>query len=557
MSSKVAEAASRAAEHVLQHPIQAAAYVVVAGASLVFLLVAYVVYLSYLRPNPLRHIPGPPAHPLLGNFLLMAKEPGALAEVRWSRQYAKDGMFRTQAFFGKPGIAFLRPKALRKILVEEPYLYPKPPQTSKLLALVAGRGLLTIEGEPHKKMRKTMNQAFSLTSLIDQFPVYYDKIYPMVEVMQRQIDAAPGGGGAKANEAIIDVDALAARALLDIISLTAFGYDTDSIRNPDAELYVAYHQVGALQTGKNQAMLMPLLQIPGTGWLLDKASDWSDWSGQLAKLEKGSKLRDLFLLLNGMHRIKRVSREILRLQLNSGERVALKPGSKAIIDIIEETNQSENESRVRSLKEAEDNMIIQVLTFLGAGHETTTSGVSWTLWNLATHPEKQDKLRAECKALLDSEPRPPYSAIKALTYLDAVVNETMRLTPPVPRTLRYASKDDVIDGTFVPKGTLLPIFSRAINTFPETWGDDAMEFRPERWSDLPAGYDRTFSMLTFLAGAHGCIGRTMSYLEMKAMVAVLVANFRFEPIEKDYQPVMEALITMKPQGGLPLRVSKV
>ena len=158
---------------------------------------------------------------------------------------------------------------------------------------------------------------------------------------------------------------------------------------------------------------------------------------------------------------------------------------------------------------------------------------------------------------MDQDERPAYSAIKGLSYLDAVINESMRVTPPVPRSIRIASKASVIDGVYIPKGTLLPITSRAINMDPHVWGPDAHEFKPERWFNLPEKYDRTFSMVTFIAGAHACIGRTMSYLEMKAVICMLVANFRFEPITPDQSPIMDALITMKPKDGLPLKVFPV
>ena len=501
--------------------------------------------------SPLRHLPGPQPKLIIGNMDEFVGKPGAGAELEWARKYGQSGVFRSTFLLGREAVHFMRPKALRKILVEDPYSYPKPPMAWKLLGLIAGYGLLTVEGDTHRKMRKTMNPAFSLTNLIEQFPVYYSKIYPLVDLMKKKIDES------HEDHAVIDCDAVVNKALLDIICLTAFGYDANSVNNPDNELASAYHQVTSMQNGRNQARLNLALNLPFGDTVLDWASDTSGWEWALKRCKPGSIANTFFKLLNGMHRIKKVAKEILYKQLESGERAAQGGQFKAIIDIIEETHLSENNGKPKSLKQAERDMITQVLTFLGAGHETTASGVSWTLWNLATHPEIQDKLRKECKELMEQDERPPYSAIKGLAYLDAVINESMRLTPPVPRTVRIASKSSYIDGLYVPKGTLLPISNRSINMDPDVWGADADDFKPERWFNLPEKYDRTFSMITFIAGAHACIGRTMSYLEMKAVICILVSTFRFEPISKEQSPIMDTLITMKPQGGLPLKVSKV
>lgn len=503
--------------------------------------------------SPLRHLPGPRPKLLIGNMDEFSQLPGAGAEMKWAAAHNKDGVFRSTFVFGREAIHFMRPKALRQILVEEPYSYPKPTFAWKLLGLIAGYGLLTVEGETHKRMRKTMNPAFSLTNLIEQFPVYYAKVYPLVEIMKKKVDEAKD----KEDFAVIDCDAYVNKALLDIICLTAFGYDADSVNNPDNELASAYHSVTSMQNGTNQQRLNLALNLPFGDTVLDWASDNFSFEYFLKRSKKGTIPQTFFQLLNGMHRIKKVSKEILHKQLASGQRAAQAGEFKAIIDIIEETYVKENDGKVKNIKQAERDMITQVLTFLGAGHETTASGVSWALWNLATHPRVQDKLRKECKELMDQNDRPPYSAIKGLTYLDAVINETMRVTPPVPRSVRVASKSAYIDGLWIPKGTILPISSRAINMDPEVWGDDAHEFKPERWENLPEKYDRTFSMVTFLAGAHACIGRTMSYLEMKAVICIMVSNFRFEPVSKEQDPIMDTLITMKPQGGLPLKVFRV
>jgi len=135
--------------------------------------------------------------------------------------------------------------------------------------------------------------------------------------------------------------------------------------------------------------------------------------------------------------------------------------------------------------------------------------------------------------------------------------ESLRIMPPVPLTARVASKTDYIDGVLVPKGTLFYILIRVVNTWKEIWGEDAEQFNPERWLNLPKDYHPTFSMLSFIAGPHACIGKTMAIIEMKAVLAALIVNFEFEPSIPDQITKPAAAITIKPIDGMPLRVRKV
>jgi len=202
-------------------------------------------------------------------------------------------------------------------------------------------------------------------------------------------------------------------------------------------------------------------------------------------------------------------------------------------------------------------MMDQVLTFLGAGHETTATGLSWTLWLLAKDQESQNRLRLEVGPVFAENPQPGYRDLKDLSWLDCVVLESLRVMPPVPLTSRMAEKTDYIDGVLVPKGTFLTIPIRVVNTWKVVWGEDAEEFKPSRWLDLPKNYHSSLSMLSFIAGPHACIGKTMAIIEMKAILAALITNFSFEPAYAGQTAKPTAAITMKPADGMPLLVKRV
>lgn len=197
----------------------------------------------------------------------------------------------------------------------------------------------------------------------------------------------------------------------------------------------------------------------------------------------------------------------------------------------------------------------QMLTFLGAGHETTASGAAWALWELASRHSVQDRLRQECQELISRNSTPGYQDIKQLRYLNNFVQELLRLRPPTPQTARQAAKDSMVDGVYIPKGTGVFIASRVVNEDEQIWGADAHEFNPDRWDALPEKYDATFSMLTFIAGPHHCIGRNMAIMELKVLLCVLVSNFEFTPAQD--APRETSAITMKPEGGLHLRIKRL
>lgn len=224
-------------------------------------------------------------------------------------------------------------------------------------------------------------------------------------------------------------------------------------------------------------------------------------------------------------------------------------------------------------------MCNQITNILGAGHETTASSACWTLWLLANHQEEQDRLRAECRSLLEIDQEPDWSQIKELEYLDGVVKESLRIHPPTPRVARICQKNSVIDGVVIPKGTMLLSANNVINHDKHIWGEDADLFKPSRWKskNMPALYDARFSMMTFLAGPHACIGKQMAIMELKTVLLGLIGRFRFEvsSLQPSVTPseyfryvqsranyltfvcyVTACTITCKIENGLMLKVSK-
>ncbi|KAK7468924.1 hypothetical protein VKT23_003420 [Stygiomarasmius scandens] len=450
------------------------------------------------------------------------------------------------------------------------------------LGIVAGYGLLTVTGNEHRQMRKAMNPAFSIPSLMAQTDMYHDALDGLVDILNNNIEAEEKEIG-KGKGKIELMYEWMSKVTLDIICLSAFGYETDSLHNPHNELAEAYEELIRLQTGYNLTRFIAILSVPGVPKLL--TSEWA-WRNRKV-IGKIPSLDTAEILIDCMHRIKTVSAQILanKLEETEGLNSYDTTAKKDIMSLLVRARKAEEESREKERSKlgmgapagpepyrmSDKEMMDQVLTFLGAGHETTASGLAWTLWLLANDQASQQKLREEVLPLFEISStengskirrgRPGYRELKDLVWLDAVVQESLRVYPPVPMTFRQAATTDYIDGVLVPKGTLFYIPIRVVNTHVDIWGEDAEEFRPSRWlpGNVPEKYNvnPSLSMLSFLAGPHACIGKTMAIVEMKAVLATLIANFEFEPAYAGQKAIPTAAVTMKPADNMPLRVKKV
>jgi len=293
------------------------------------------------------------------------------------------------------------------------------------------------------------------------------------------------------------------------------------------------------------------MRIPGFGAFCQSkwAYDHVHWIARLPFM------KPISIMITSMYDIRAISRTMLEEKTTNA---AVDPNdTHAKKDIMSLLVRAQAMDKSEGYHMSEHAMVDQVLTFLGAGHETTATGLTWTMWLLAKHPEVQEKLRKEVNQVLEVNGRPEYRTLKEMQWLDCVVMESLRVMPPVPFTGRISAQDQFIDGYLVPKGSGISIPIYAINTWKEVWGEDAEEFKPERWLNLPKQYNAQFSTIGFLAGPHACIGKTMAILEMKAVAAMLVANFEFSPAYPGQVAHPTAAITMKPEDNMPLRVTLV
>ncbi|PIL32220.1 cytochrome P450 [Ganoderma sinense ZZ0214-1] len=172
----------------------------------------------------------------------------------------------------------------------------------------------------------------------------------------------------------------------------------------------------------------------------------------------------------------------------------------------------------------DEEVLAQVPTFLVAGHETTSTVTTWCLYASCKYPEIQQRLREGLLAIQTLTPT--MEELNALPRI-AMYDNVLPLSAPLTDV-----HGNVLSELQILKGQRIFIPILALHTSKRIWGEDAAEFRPERWQNPPKSISSIpgvwGNMLTFLGGTHSCIGYRFALVEMKAIIFMLVRTFEFE-----------------------------
>jgi cytochrome P450 len=457
-------------------------------------------------------------------------------------------VIRYLGLFNQERLLLTSPKALSEVLVTRAYDFVKPAEVVWILGRLLGHGVLLAEGDEHKAQRRNLSPAFSFRHVKDLYPILWNKSRECVQVMTEQV--RPGSSdyyADKPQEApVMVVYQWASRATLDIIGTAGMGHDFGSIRDPTNALYRTYQ---AMFKPTGQAKLLALMSTFLPGWLIN-----------LMPFKRNGDVRRAKAVLEN------VCADLVREKQEKLERKELDD-----VDILSVAMESGGFD--------ERSLIDQLLTFLAAGHETTASALTWSIYQLAVNPDMQTRLRAEVRAKL-----PPLDAVDAvvtsreldsLAYLNAVCSESLRYHSPVPAVQRIAIKDTIIEGNRVPAGTRIVACAAATNRDVTLWGPDAYQFNPDRWlvdsttddgkkkvkAAAAGGATSNYSFLTFLHGPRNCIGMNFARAELASLLAAWVGRFEFEladPAQRDEKNIdIRGMVTAKPHDGLRVRVKVV
>ncbi|KAI0328401.1 cytochrome P450 [Cubamyces sp. BRFM 1775] len=482
--------------------------------------------LVFVYRSPLRILPGPPSPSwVYGNSKeVFAVEQNSLPD-KWFAQYGKT--YVDHEFFMTPRLWTLDPVALNHILMHDAD-YQRPEVNIRRFSETIGKGILFVQGEEHRRQRRILNPAFGPMQVRDLTEIFVRKSNELRDYWMHATRAGP---------ATVNVHADLSKTTLDIIGLAGFGYDFHALNleGKPNELNTAFRQLFANSPARQASVLATLATwFPILELIPSKQRKRVMGAGAVIK-RVGMQLV--------AERKTAILREMSEMHKDGIERKDLK--DRDLLTLLIKANMAKDVPESQRLSD-EDVLGRDALrsSFLLAGHETTSNATTWALYALSQKPEIQQKLREELLSL-DTD-TPTMDDLNSLPYLDAVVRETLRLHGPVAMLIREAKKDDVIplsepftdrygrvhNEIRIAKGNKVALPIIAIQRSKDIWGEDALEFKPERWQQPPETISTIPGvwghMLTFIGGPRACIGYRFSLVELKAILFSIIRAFEFE-----------------------------
>uniref|UniRef100_A0A8H8CGL0 Cytochrome P450 n=1 Tax=Psilocybe cubensis TaxID=181762 RepID=A0A8H8CGL0_PSICU len=518
------------------------------------------VWIYNKRASKLPNIPGPRSSSFLtGNlFDLVAPTTGRDWVINTSNTYG--GATKLSTLFGGRSLMINDQKALHHLLVKEQDNFEEWEAWTTTNDLLFGPGLLSTAGAQHKKQRRMLTPAFSVKNLRGMTPMFVSIARELEGAISAMVEKGPKE---------IDLTAWLSRVALEAIGRGGMGVSFGKMSEPTTFSTATKQLAAILSALLPIGTLTPFFKYLGPG----------EFRRFMIKFLPFPLLKSLEVIVNIMEdegkKMLRAQDATLAAEDDSSE-------TKNIIGILLKANQTSIDSERMS----DEELIAQTSTLIFTAMDTTSSAISRVLHQLAIHPEAQEKLRAEIsEAYHNQDDAIDFNNLMALPYMDAVIKETLRVFPPLPVAFRQTLKDTVLpllhpitgeDGTIlnevlVEKGTDVFVNVIGANHNPKTWGDDAGEWKPERWlSELPESvtkirdYSGVFAhQMTFMAGNRSCIGFNFALLEMRVVLALFLQSFEFSlPKDKDIVwnlgllmiPVIKGATSLESQ--LPLVVKK-
>ena len=393
------------------------------------------------------------------------------------------------------------PAAIRRVLIDNTANYPKDALQKRLLGPGLRDGLVVAEGEDWRIQRHMLA------------PMLTPKI---VGSFAHAVNAAAedcAGRLMRLHEGlVVDIQLEMARVTLDVLGRTIFsdglGRDVDEVASAISRLLAT--------TGR----LDPFDIL-----------DFPEWLPRLGKL--GGRSADAFLV------------SLVESLIAKRKRRFARDEASAPRDILTILLEAKDPQTGPGFSDAQ--IKANIRTFIAAGHETTANALTWSLFLLSLSEEWRAIVADEARAVLCG-PVEGYAA--GLIATRAVIEEAMRLYPPVPNMSRQAIGPDELAGKRIQKGTLIMIVLWVLHRHRMLWENPGC-FDPRRF--LPGAREKIdrFAYLPFGAGPRVCIGASFSLQEAAIILAHIMRSFSFE-LTKNYKVLPVQRITLRPKGGLPM-----
>ncbi|XP_039195643.1 cholesterol 24-hydroxylase isoform X2 [Crotalus tigris] len=394
--------------------------------------------------------------------------------LKWAEKYGP--VIRFNAFH-RVSLIILSPEGVKEYLMSSQYskdarIYGRLYNMFGVRFL--GNGLATDLDYNHwHKQRRIMDPAFSRNYLIGLMEIFNDQAEDLMKVLNEKADG----------ETEVDMMNLLRRLALDIIAKVAFGLELNTLHCDKTPFP---HAVSMVMKGVSKERNPFFQYLP-------------------RNRKEVQEIRESVRLLRC------TGKECITQRLKAIQNEEPVP-LDILTQILKSADQEESD---------DENMIDNFLTFFVAGHDTTANQLSFTIMELARHPEIVTKLQAEVDEVIGVKRDIVYEDLRKLEYLSQVHKEILRLYPPVPGTMRWTEKKNVIEGIDIPANTTL-FFSTYIMGRMERYFKDALTFDPDRFSK---GKSRPyFSYFPFSLGPRSCIGQLFAQVVGPSMLALRLGS---------------------------------
>ncbi|KAI3524514.1 hypothetical protein L1887_03172 [Cichorium endivia] len=409
-----------------------------------------------------------------------------------------------------PRLTVSDPDLIREIFCSKSELYEKN-EAHPLIKQLEGDGLLSLKGEKWALHRKIITPTFHMDNLKLLVSVATSSV---VKMLDKWLDMSDSG------EVEIEVSQWYQNLTKETMTRTAFGNNYEDGKH-----------IFQLQT--RQMVLtseaFQKISIPGYRFLPTERNRES-W-----KLRKEIK--------------KRLMRVIER-RRNRWDDEELENGPKDLLGLMIEASRKESSNSSPAITVSD--IAEECKSFFFAGEQTTSNLLTWTTILLAIHPQWQVIARDEVLNVCGPRDIPTKDCVSKLKTLTFILNESLRLYPPIVASIRRAKADVELGGFKIPRGTELLIPILAIHHDQNIWGDDVNEFNPSRFSDgMARAAKHPVAYIPFGLGIRTCIGQNLAILQAKLTIAMILQRFSFK-LSPKYQHAPTVLMLLHPQYGAPI-----
>ena len=450
--------------------------------------------------------PGPRGVPFLGMLPAVRRSPTTVF-LDAARRYGEVVYFKIGP---RHGYLITNPADIRHVLQDNARNYRKSPLYDKLRVLL-GNGLLTSEGDFWLRQRRIAQPAF-----------HRQRIAALAGVMAEAAREAAAQWTAMAQAGQpVDVDEEMMRLTRTVVLRTLLGAD-----------------LGPFSDTVDEAWRILNEHIGESFWSLGLMDWWPSAKKRRFQAARAVLRGAVDHVIAARRRRPSLGAEALAEAAESADLLSMLMSARD-----EDTGEAMTDEQLR----------VEVTTFLLAGQETTSLALTWIWYLLSQHPAAQRRLEDEIDTALGDRP-PDYTDLVNLPYTRMVIDEAMRLYPPAWGFSREAIGDDDVGGYRVPRGWLVFVIPYVLHRLPAFWENpeafDPERFTPERNADRPK-----FTYLPFGAGPRQCIGNQFALIEAQLVVATLAQRFRLH-LAPGHRVDPWPLITLRPRFGMPMVVER-